>query len=1063
MGQGGAYGRNAGARLEPQAMTATVETENLGAPHTSAEPSAAAPSQRTAFLWFCEERTGLRFADDAAFHAFSVLEFRRFWLLFLEWSGVLYEGDIEPVCVGDSCERATFFPEVRLSFAENVLRIDSPEEGERLAVVAYRGGGLVERVTRRELRRRVRVVAAELQRLGVVPGERVVAVAPNNPQAVVGALAAAAVGATFSIAAPDMGVPALLSRFEQLAPVVLMANFEDRAETGSSALRDRVGALARGLPSLKAIVGLDDGAAPPGVGVPLRRLSEVLAAGDEGEGEWPRLPFNHPLFVLFTSGTTGRPKCIVHGAGGTLLEHVKEHRLHVDLRPADTLLFHTSTAWMMWNWQLSALACGTPIVLFDGSATNPQTLWRLVEAENVSVFGASPPYLQLCQDSGTSPRDSLGLRALRSVLSTGSILHDWQYDWVREHVGAVALQSISGGSDIIGCFVLGNPDLPIRRGMIQCRSLGLDVAAITAPGESVGELVCRNPFPSRPLGFVGDDDGTRFHATYFEQNPGVWTHGDLIEFDADGYARMHGRSDGVLKIQGVRIGPAEIHIALRGVAEVHDALAVQQRTPGGRGASRMVLLVVLRPGATLDGSLVLRIRREIARCATPLHVPELIVGVDELPTTHSGKRSERAARDAVNDQPATNLDALRNPGSLEHIRQAVAAAEQRLLAQAPEDAVEQPTEARVRRIWEHVLGITGLQPDDNFFDIGASSLAAVRVFELIYERLAVDLPLSTLLHAPTTNALAALIDGPRGARIPTIVPLAPGTSGRPLFMLPGRGGEVLHMRTLAVRLATDRPVYGMQWGGLDPGHESPCRVEEMAESYLEAIRSFQPAGPYALVGYSFGGLLAFDISRRLDALGEQVELLGLIDTDVHHRYLPPLDRTRFLTVRSVRIVRAILRSPRTALPRYLRKAAARAGPGPPNPTLPPLLRERQAIPWEAFYAYRPRAYAGAATLFRAEDREPAIYDALTIWRAVVRGGLTVEHVSGGHLDVLDERNVGVLAERLSAQLTTAPAACGRAIAWPCSDARASPPRAAKADAARSLPTRRATAPPAGNG
>ena len=548
----------------------------------------------------------------------------------------------------------------------------------------------------------------------------------------------------------------------------------------------------------------------------------------------------------------------------------------------------------------------------------------------------------------------------------------------------------------------------------------MDVAAIAPPGEGVGELICRNPFPSRPLGFVGDD-GTRFHATYFARNPGVWTHGDLIEFDGDGSARMHGRSDGVLKVQGVRIGPAEIHIALRGVAEVSEALAVEQRTPGARGATRVVLLVVLRQGATLDESLILRIRREIARCATPLHVPELVVQVDELPTTHSGKRSERAARDAVDGLPAGNVEALRNPGSLDQIRRAVAETEQRLsaLAQAPEDAAEQPTEARLRAIWESVLGVASLGPDDNFFDVGGSSLAAVRVFELIYERLGVDLPLSTLLHAPTTNALAALIDGPDELRVPSIVPLAPGAGGRPLFMLPGWHGDVLRLRALALRLATDRPIHGVQGGLVDPTLPPERRVEKLAERYLQAIRSVQPTGPYALVGHSFGGFLAFDIARRLDALGEQVELLGLIDTAVHHRWLSPLDRASFLIMRPIRYARTMLRSPWTELPRYLRKVAARAGLGEPDPSVPPLIRERIATGWEGWAAYRPRPYAGAVTLFRAEYRDGGISDALTIWREVAQGGLTVEHVPGGHDDALVEPNVDVLAERLSVQLTNA--------------------------------------------
>lgn len=984
--------------------------------------------QLSSFMRFCEASTGHQFPDHTAFHTFSVAEHRRFWLLFLRWSGLLYEGSRDPVCTDEECERASFFPELRLSYVENLLRIDSAESANGLALVAHHAARPPERLTRGELRDRVRSLAGSLRRLDVAPGDRVVAIAGNNAEVVVGALAAAAVGATFSSAAPDMGAPAVLSRFELLRPTILMANFTGD-ESASTALSERVGAVARGLPSLTAVIALDDGPEPRRVPVPVHQLADLVTgrADDALEPEWERFPFNHPLFILFTSGTTGRPKCIVHGAGGTLLEHLKEHRLHVDLTARDRMFFHTSAAWMMWNWQLSALAAGSAIVLRDGLLTGPEALWRVVSAEQVTVFGTSPPYLQLCQDSGFSPRRDATLSHLRAVLSTGSILHDWQYDWVRDHVGSMPLQSISGGTDIIGCFVLGHPSLPVRRGRLQCRSLGLDVQALptdaTPPGSAVGELVCRNPFPSRPLGFVGDD-GSQFHEAYFQQNAGVWTHGDLIEFDADGQARMHGRSDGVLNVHGIRIGPAEIYRALRDVTELAAAMAIQYVLPDEPGRSHLVLLVVLREGAALDGRLAVRIRREIARCASPAHVPDLLVAVDELPCTHSGKRSERAARDAVNGLPVRNSEALANPGSLEGIRRAVALAEkQRRELAGAEPEPDATTEARVRAIWESVLGFAPLHADDNFFDVGGTSLAAVRVFQLIHDRMGVDLPLSTLLRAPTPAALAAIIDGPEGERFPSLVALRPGIEGPPLFVVHALHGDVLFFRPLALRLRTERPVYGLQARGLDPRQEPQTRIEDMAETYVDTIRSVQPHGPYALAGYSFGGLVAFEMARRLADLGEQVDALELIEARVHHDCLPPRPRRRFLVGLPFRLLRTALFGPRTRPPQYLRKAVLRVAPwvpiAPPEPVwgpLPQRLRELEPVSWKAFNGYRPGPYAGSATLFLGEFCGPTQCDPVPVWRRVLRDGLTVERIPGGHTEVVSEPAIDVLADRLTAHL-----------------------------------------------
>lgn len=993
-----------------------------------------ATTQLSAFMRFCESRAGQRFPVYQDFDAWSVRESSSFWTLLLEWSGLRHEGSLAPAMTGSCCEHAAFFPNLRISYAENLLSM-AGEAGSRPAISSVHADGSVRRWTLQELCAQVGAFSAGLKASGLQPGQPVALIARNGAAAVVAALSAAALGCPLATVAPELGDEALLGRLTQVEPALLMADLSSGATAGRRpALLEQI---IRALPTVRGVVLLEDTLAAPPLPCPVLSAPQLIAAhANHAEPQFVRLPFNHPLFILFTSGTTGVPKCLLHGAGGTLLEHVKEHRLHCNLCAQDKLFFHTSIGWMMWHWQLSALASGAELVLYDGPVSSAESLWRIVARERVTVFGTSPAYLQLCERSDAHALDGMDFEALRAVLSTGSVLHPADQTWVSEHIKPLPVQSISGGSDIIGCFVLGNPNLPAYSAESQCRSLGLDVRSLPdprAPAAAIGELVCANPFPSRPLGFLHDSSGTRFHAAYFAQHEGYWTHGDLIEFTPEGTALIHGRSDGIMNVRGIRIGPAEIYRILRHLPEVCEAMAVEQIAPEEVGGSRMVLLVVLQPRRALHDALIRRIRHELQTRASAAHVPDVILQVAELPQTYSGKRSEASARNALNGIAPANAHALRNPSSLQPLLDL--ARERRARNGKPPHAL---TLEDMTHIWEQALGIEGLRPEDNFFDLGGESLTALRLVREVQQRTGGELPLSLLYAAPTIAGLLQAVTA-TGASMAagSLRLLKAGRLGVPLFLVPGIGGSVMELQPLARALRIAAPVYGLEARGFRSEEAPYERIQDMARAYIDELHALYPQRPYHILGYSFGGLVAYEMGQMLTAAGEQPALIAVLDTTPHERFWTADARREYLLRRGRRALRRLRRTPVGGWNELAREAVRELRvlrPQSPPPRMrsmtggrsvradhtgtplggaqalelpPAVLRVREAA-FSAFDAYQPRPCRFPLTLLRSDLRLSDRCDPQRIW-APLAPALTIRNLPGDHYSIIRTPGLSALA------------------------------------------------------
>ena len=621
------------------------------------------------FMQFINEKQGTDFNTYDPLYQWSITNIDDFWAAMWEFAGIRSSQPYDQV-VDDVTKMpgAKWFPGARLNFAENLLRY----RDDHVALV-FRGEDRVsEKVTYAELYDEVARIAKSMREVGVTAGDRIVGFIPNMPQAVFAMLAATSIGAVWSSCSPDFGIKGVLDRFGQIRPKVLFTADGYFFKGKKIDSLGRIADILKELPSIEKVVVVPYTETIPDISdVPNAvHYLDFRSNEDQPDIEFEQLPFDHPLYIMYSSGTTGLPKCMVQSAGGILIHQIKELMLHCNLTREDTIFYFTTCGWMMWNWLISSLSLGARVVLFDGNPFHPDPgmLWQMAQDEKITVFGTSAGYIAALQNAGVKPGHDFDLTPLRALLSTGSPLSVEGFEFIYDEVKKdLQLSSIAGGSDLNGCFAIGNPMLPVYAGELQCLGLAMKVEAFDEGGNSIinqqGELVCTAPFPSMPIYFWDDEDGTKYHKAYFDVYPGIWRHGDFIEINDRGGVVIYGRSDATLNPGGVRIGTAEIYRQMEQLPESEDSLVIGQNW---QNDVRVVLFVKLTADVQLTDDLKSKIRATIRTNASPRHVPRKIIEVPAIPYTLNMKKVELAVKKIIEGQPVLNKDALSNPEALEY-------------------------------------------------------------------------------------------------------------------------------------------------------------------------------------------------------------------------------------------------------------------------------------------------------------------------------------------------------------------------------------------------------------